>query len=231
MLVSTPHFRIFNHEGREAHEINPKLNSSIVSFKDITFFGFGMSGSINIKRHHMSPSPYQSLNWLEFLRKSDDALLRLCRVDYYKATGKGGQKRNKTENAVRLTLSSLSVTDSSTRTRTVNLQQALRKLRMEIALNIENYQQGSHLKRFPEETTPYLQGSLIRINPSNSAFPFFIASLIDTYTKHRGDWRLVAEDFKVSVTQIQKFVQKHGFFASVLARLEMWFLEGDSGGT
>jgi protein subunit release factor B len=35
-------------------------------------------------------------------RLSDDELLRQCAVDTYRASGPGGQKRNKTSSAVRL---------------------------------------------------------------------------------------------------------------------------------
>jgi len=176
----------------------------------------------------MQPVPYSPASWLTFLRKSDDALLSLCRTDYYKATGKGGQKRNKTENAVRLTLSDLMVTDASTRSRAKNLQQALRKMRLAIAMDIDDaVHKRSQFHQFPQEVVPYVSAGLIRINPSNPVFPLFIASLIDVYVKYSGDWKKTATEFQVSVSQIQKFARKHGLLSTVFNQLDMQLKEGN----
>jgi hypothetical protein len=67
---------------------------------------------------------------------SDEALLRQCRVTVFFGTGRGGQKRNRTESAVRLThlASGTAVTCDETRSQHTNRMLALRKLRREIAL-------------------------------------------------------------------------------------------------
>ncbi len=38
----------------------------------------------------------------DWIAASDEILLRSCHEDFYRASGPGGQKRNKTESAVRL---------------------------------------------------------------------------------------------------------------------------------
>lgn len=79
------------------------------------------------------PPPRDSL-----LALQDRELLGQCRVDRYRGTGRGGQKRNTTESAVRLTLADSGVvtTCDVTRSQSKNVAIALRKLRLEIALRL-----------------------------------------------------------------------------------------------
>ncbi len=72
-----------------------------------------------------------------FLRLTDDALLAQCAVDTYRASGPGGQKRNKTSSAVRLRHqpTGLVVTAVESRSQHENRARALKRLRQAIALN------------------------------------------------------------------------------------------------
>jgi hypothetical protein len=72
-------------------------------------------------------------------RLPDDAtLLSECDVDTYRASGPGGQKRNKTESAVRLRHrpSGLSVIAEESRSQRENRDRALRRLRQMLALRL-----------------------------------------------------------------------------------------------
>jgi len=64
-----------------------------------------------------------------------DELLRQCRVDVFRGTGPGGQKRNRTSSAVRLTHlpSGVNAACDETRSQHSNRGIALHKLRCEIA--------------------------------------------------------------------------------------------------
>jgi hypothetical protein len=66
------------------------------------------------------------------------ALLAECDVDTYRASGPGGQKRNKTESAVRLRHrpSGLSVIAEESRSQHENRARALRRLRQMLALRL-----------------------------------------------------------------------------------------------
>lgn len=71
-------------------------------------------------------------------RLADAALLAECEVDTYRASGPGGQKRNKTESAVRLRHrpTGVSVIAEESRSQAENRARALRRLRKALALRI-----------------------------------------------------------------------------------------------
>src|SRR5262245_17466964 len=69
---------------------------------------------------------------------ADDQLLAQCEVDTYRASGPGGQKRNKTSSAVRLrhTPSGLIVIAEESRSQHENKAKALRRLRRALVLQL-----------------------------------------------------------------------------------------------
>ncbi len=69
---------------------------------------------------------------------TDDALLAQCREDLYRGSGPGGQKRNKTSNAVRLVHRStgLIVTATEARSLLENRTRALRRMRVKLASEV-----------------------------------------------------------------------------------------------
>jgi hypothetical protein len=72
------------------------------------------------------------------LLASDDALIAQCEVDRYRASGPGGQHRNKTESAVRLRhkLTGVSAIGEDSRSQAENKMHAVRRLRQSIALDV-----------------------------------------------------------------------------------------------
>jgi hypothetical protein len=74
----------------------------------------------------------------DHLLASDDALVAQCEVDRYRASGPGGQHRNKTESAVRLRhrLSGVSAIGEDSRSQSENKVHAVRRLRAAIALEV-----------------------------------------------------------------------------------------------
>ncbi len=73
----------------------------------------------------------------DWLALSDRALLDQCEVDRFRASGPGGQKRNKTSSAVRLrhAASGLSAVATESRSQHENRERALRRLREKLALD------------------------------------------------------------------------------------------------
>lgn len=75
---------------------------------------------------------------VDHLLASDDALIAQCEVDRYRASGPGGQHRNKTESAVRLRhkLTGVTAIGEDSRSQVENKMHAVRRLRSAIALEI-----------------------------------------------------------------------------------------------
>lgn len=75
---------------------------------------------------------------IDTLLASDDALIAQCDVDRYRASGPGGQHRNKTESAVRLRhrLSGVTAIGEDSRSKAENKVHAVRRLRAAIALAV-----------------------------------------------------------------------------------------------
>ncbi len=173
-------------------------------------------------------------SWLETVRKNDQDLLGLCRLDTFRGSGRGGQKRNKTSNAVRLTISDLAVTESTFRSRAQNITNALRKLRVVIALSLSpTIQRNCIGKALPREVQSYFNQGVIRINPQNPVFPLFIGCLVDLFIKHEGGWSSVAHACGVSNSQLRRFVEKHPALRMTLDKIQLEVLkkpnEGESG--
>ena len=70
----------------------------------------------------------------------DDALIRQCDVDTFRASGPGGQKRNKTDSAVRLRHRSTGLAAQAVESRSQhdNRRNALERLRLTVALQVRD---------------------------------------------------------------------------------------------
>ncbi|MDY7231831.1 peptide chain release factor-like protein [Hyalangium rubrum] len=79
----------------------------------------------------MSTNPTRRQAALEALALDDEALLKACEVEYFIASGPGGQHRNKTESGVRLNHppTELSVSATERRSQIQNKGVALERLR------------------------------------------------------------------------------------------------------
>src|SRR5262245_46207557 len=85
--------------------------------------------------HATCPTTLRRATWAAL---TDDQLLAQCEVDTYRASGPGGQKRNKTSSAVRLRHppSSLLVIAEESRSQYENKARALKRLRRALYLEL-----------------------------------------------------------------------------------------------
>ena len=136
------------------------------------------------------------MNRDQLLALSEEELVKLCKTDHYIATGNGGQKRNKTSSAVRLTLkdSNISVTASEDRQQSVNKKRAIRKMRIAIAMEMR------------EEAKAW-QGQL-DMNPKNAQYPLFVAFLTDSLFEHNWQVSEVAKSMDISTGKLIKIIAK-----------------------
>ena len=172
----------------------------------------------------MSRTEPSTRPWLELIRKNDQDLLALCRLDTFRGSGRGGQKRNKTSNAVRLTLLDLAVTESASRSRAQNITKALSKLRLAIALSLSpSFVRSNTGMQLPVELTTYCRQGIIRINPQNSDFPVFIGVMLDMFIAYEGEWKSVASEYGVSKSQLRRFVEKHPTLRMSLKQAQSMF--------
>jgi hypothetical protein len=102
------------------------------------------------------------------LAADDNALLAACRCDHYRASGPGGQHRNTTDSAVRLTLleSDIVVTATERRSQKQNRSKALGRMRHAIALQMR------------QPPTPPWDGHW-PVSVNNAKYPNFIALIFD----------------------------------------------------
>ena len=79
---------------------------------------------------------------------TEEALLAQCRWDVFRGSGPGGQKRNKTANAVRLAHlpTGIAVTAGESRSLAENKMRALRRLRLKLASDLRERVDLSHFE-------------------------------------------------------------------------------------
>ncbi len=106
-----------------------------------------------------------------WLKLSDSELGAICRWDFHKTTGNGGQKKNKTSSAVRVTHAptGISATCDEERQQKLNRKMALQKLRLAIALECR--------EPFRQEEITALNGVIPAL--TSLVYPLFAAIVLD----------------------------------------------------
>ena len=130
------------------------------------------------------PAIRSDADWRAYLELEDDVLLGQCEVDRFRASGPGGQKRNKTDSAVRLRHRPTGLVGEANESRSQheNRARALRRLRLEIAfvrrapVAIDACAPGVTK---PPALREALATGRFAMSPKNARFPLAIAALFD----------------------------------------------------
>jgi hypothetical protein len=130
---------------------------------------------------------------------SDEELLAECRFEAFRGSGPGGQKRNKTSSAVRISHgpSGLSAIAGESRSQQRNRQMALDRLRHKIALSVREKVQPSHL---PDP-------GVITVSCRSENYPAAMGKILDVLT-HAG-WKIAqaAKMLGVSTGRLVDFLR------------------------
>jgi hypothetical protein len=106
-----------------------------------------------------------------FRQLTDEQLLAQCRFEAFRGPGPGGQKRNKTSSAVRLTheASGISVIAGESRSQHRNRKVAMDRLRLQMALHLR---EAVDLSRFPD-------AGLLEVSRKSGDYPAVAGSVLD----------------------------------------------------
>lgn len=146
----------------------------------------------------------------DYLAIEDAVLMSTCEVDCYRASGPGGQKRNKTSSAVRIRHlpTGLMGISSEDRSQHVNRRRALRRLRLTIALQV----------RRPVDIVDFNPTDLLRscvtsrkelsVGQRDERYCAAVQQILDVLVACELRLRSAADVIGISTSQLSKFVCK-----------------------
>jgi len=149
-------------------------------------------------------------DWTQFLRLDDQALLAECEVDRFRASGPGGQKRNKTDSAVRLRHrpTALSAEAVESRSQHENRARALRRLRLEIALVARaDVEDGAEPTSELAEALRIGKGRAISMGRRDARYPATVAGLFDRLDACGWEIGTAAAAIGVSTSVLGRFLE------------------------
>jgi hypothetical protein len=149
----------------------------------------------------------------------DHALLRRCRVDTYIASGPGGQHRNRTYSAVRITHLDTGVKASGEERRSQheNKARAVARLRKALAMEVRSPSFSTG-----EKIVPYFSGP-VRMSEKNDLYPAYCATILDALHAARGSLGDAAALLGVSTGRLSRLIGRDGDLLTAANRLRGHF--------
>lgn len=136
-----------------------------------------------------------------------DELLRSCEIRFKRASGPGGQNRNKVETGVVLLHTPTGVRAEATerRAQAENKEVAIGRLRIQLALDIrspESEEFGSKLALYKSKS------GRLAISASNWDWPIVLAELMNKLAKASWDVAMVAASIESTTSQVLKLLKQ-----------------------
>ena len=150
----------------------------------------------------------------------DDALLVDCRFDISRGSGPGGQKRNKTSNAVHLVHlpTGLAVTATESRSLAENKMRAIRRLRFKLAADLRDPIDLVHFEP-PDWFLTLRHQTRIEVSYRHPLFPATLGLILDLLHALHGNPASVAINLGVSTTAIVKLLEEQPQFWTAANRI------------
>ncbi len=144
-----------------------------------------------------------------WLRLDDVALLKECQQERYRASGPGGQRRNKVETAIRLhhRSSGLMAQAEESRYLQENRTRALRRLRERMALELRIPFDLEAPPSVPEILAQRGPKGRLSVNPRNRGYPIIVATVLDALEAAEGSYAKAARALGLTTSQLLRFLR------------------------
>lgn len=141
-----------------------------------------------------------------------DQLLTDCKTRRQRRSGPGGQHRNKVETAVILTHvpTGVSAEANERRSQKENQDQAVRRLREQLALKVRTSSEELPPKQWPAPSSLWRSRCVsgrIKVSHQHEDFPALLAEVLDLWSMSGHNLKAVAEHLVCSTSQLVKFLK------------------------
>ena len=144
---------------------------------------------------------------------SEDELLSHCKLTFSRASGPGGQNRNKVETSVQVEFVSAGIIAqaSERRTQNENRKVAIQRLRCKLAVEHQpTYELMQHVPLTASELwNRYCINGRMNISDSNTDWPVLLAELMNFLEQKDWNLSLVAEGLATSSSRLVKLLKKY----------------------